>query len=140
MDYVRSLFDAALVAGVLKIQIDGAEKELETMESTITAQENKIYELEDKERQLVDMIDAREDYIDVLEEGVPVHVTDSDRDMMRRVFSGLEKLALDLEHRNGPFGLHASVLDIVEGVGTLRRCAGIVEATARLYGHNKGKQ
>ena len=38
------------------------------MESTITAQENKIYELEDKERQLVDMIDAREDYIDVLEE------------------------------------------------------------------------
>jgi len=47
---------------------EGAEKELETMESTITAQENKIYELEDKERQLVDMIDAREDYIDTLEE------------------------------------------------------------------------
>jgi len=48
--------------------VEGAEKELETMESTITAQENKIYELEDKERQLVDMIDAREDYIDTLEE------------------------------------------------------------------------
>ena len=48
--------------------IENARKELEAMESTITAQENKIYELEDKERQLVDMIDAREDYIDVLEE------------------------------------------------------------------------
>ena len=42
--------------------------EVATIEATIKALENKIYELEDKERQLVDMIDAREDYIDTLEE------------------------------------------------------------------------